>query len=92
MASIEVALDVKSKTLLNYEKAGILNPEIKEDNSRYYSLGDLDRARIATILTKNKIMKLQGVKILLSVLSKTDIEPENYFDYIQSILKLQNNV
>ena len=66
MASIEIALDIQSKILLDYEKAGILNSEIKEDNSRYYSLGDLERARIATILTKNKIIKLQGVKVLLS--------------------------
>ena len=91
MASIEIALDIQSKTLLDYEKAGILNPEIKEDNSRYYSLGDVERARIATILTKNKIMKLQGVKVLLSVLSKTNIKPKDHSGYIQSILKLQNN-
>lgn len=91
MASIEIALDVQSKTLLNYEKAGILNPEIKEDNSRYYSLGDLERARIATILTKNKTMELQGVKVLLSVLNKTNIKPKDHSGYIQSILKLQNN-
>lgn len=90
MASIEIALDIQSKTLLDYEKAGILNPEIKEDNSRYCSLGDLERARIATILTKNKIMKLQGVKVLLSVLSKTNIKPKDHSGYIQSILKLQN--
>lgn len=91
MASIEIALEIPSKTLLDYEKAGILNPEIKENNSRYYSLGDLERARIATILTKNKTMELQGVKVLLSVLNKTDIKPENHSCYIQSILKLQNN-
>jgi len=87
MASIEKALNIKSKTLLNYEKEGILNPEIKEDKSRYYSLGDLERARITTILTKNKTMELSGVKILLSVLGKTDINPEDYSDYIQRILK-----
>ena len=44
MASIEIALDIQSKTLLDYEKAGILNPEIKEDNSRYYSLGDFRKS------------------------------------------------
>lgn len=87
MTSITKALKIQSKTLLNYEKEGILNPEIKEDKSRYYSLGDLEKARLTRILIKNKTMKLQGVKILLSVLGKTDINPENYSDYIQSILK-----
>ena len=33
MASIEIALDIQSKILLDYEKAGILNSEIKEDSA-----------------------------------------------------------
>lgn len=91
MASITKALKIQSKTLLNYEKEGILNPEIKEDESRYYSLDDLEKARLTRILIKSKTMKLAGVKILLSVLDKTDINPEDYSDYIQSILKTAKN-
>lgn len=87
MASITKALKIQSKTLLNYEKEGILNPKKKDSKSRYYSLDDLEKARLTTILTKSKTMKLAGVKILLSVLDKTDINPEDYSDYIQSILK-----
>ncbi len=87
MASIEKALNIKSKTLFAYEKEGILNPEIKEDKSRYYSLGDLEKARLTRILIKSKTMKLAGVKILLSVLGKANIQAEDYSNYIQNILK-----
>lgn len=66
-----------------------LNPEKKENGLRYYSLDDLERARLTKILTKSKTMKLQGVKILFSVLDKTKLKPEDYSDYIQRILKLQ---
>lgn len=91
MASITKALKIQSKTLLNYEKEGILNPKKKDNESRYYSLDDLEKARLARILTKNKTMKLAGVKILLSVLGKTNIQTEDYSKYIQNILKkLQN--
>jgi DNA-binding transcriptional MerR regulator len=72
---------------LNYEKEGILNPKKKDSKSRYYSLDDLEKARLARILIKSKTMKLAGVKILLSVFGKTDTNPEDYSDYIQNILK-----
>ena len=75
---------------MNYEKEGILNPN-KKNEKRYYSLDDLERARLARFLTKNKIMKLEGVKILISVLKKTNIKSEDYFNSTQRILKLQKN-
>lgn len=87
MASIVKALKIQSETLLNYEKEEILHPRKKEDESRYYSLDDLEKARLTKILTKSKIMKLQGVKILFSFLDKIKLKPEDYSDYIQSILK-----
>ena len=81
MASILKTLKILSKTLLNYEKEGILNP--KKNEKRYYSLDDLKRARLARFLAKNKIMKLEGAKILTSVLKKTNIKPEDYFNNTQ---------
>lgn len=91
MASIETALKINSRILLSYEKEGILNPRKKDDESRYYSLDDLERARITRFLTKNNTMKLEGVRILLSVLEKTNIKPEDYSDCIQDIAKRQKN-
>lgn len=90
IASILKALKILSKTLLNYEKEGIVNSE-KNGEKRYYGLDDLERGRHARFLTKNKIMKLEGVKIFISVLKKTDIKPEDYFNSTQRILKLQKN-
>ncbi len=90
MASILKVLKIQSRTLLNYEKEGIVNPK-KNGKKRYYGLDDLERARLARFLTKNKIMKLKGVKIFISVLKKTDIKPEDYFNSTQRILKLQKN-
>lgn len=90
MASILKALKIQSRTLLNYEKERIVNPK-KNGEKRHYSLDDLERARLTIFLTKNKIMKLEGVKILVSVLKKTDIKPEDYFNNIQKILKPQKN-
>lgn len=90
MASILKVLKIQSRTLLNYEKEGIVNPK-KNGKKRYYGLDVLERARLARFLTKNKIMKLKGVKIFISVLKKTDIKPEDYFNSTQRILKLQKN-
>ncbi len=87
MASIEKALEIESETLLAYEQEGILKPEKKEDGLRYYCFNDLDKAKLARFLTKNNTMELSGVKILFSVLDKTDIRPEDYFDYIKEISK-----
>lgn len=87
MASIEKALEIETETLLAYEQEGILKPEKKENGLRYYCLDDLDKAKLARFLTQNNTMELSGVKILLSVLHKTDIKPEDYFGYIQKISK-----
>lgn len=70
------------------KKEGIVNPKVSEGGSRHYSLDDLERARLTRFLTKDKIMNFTGVKILLSVLNKMNIKPENYSNDIQRLLKL----
>lgn len=80
-------LGVHQRTLRIYDKEGILCPKRTDKNRRSYSLDDLEKAKVILFLTRNLALNLAGVKVILTILEKNNVEPKDYLNYIQNIAK-----
>lgn len=87
IGSVAQALGVHQRTLRIYDKEGILSPGRSAKNRRYYSLNDLEKAKLVLFLTRNLAMNLSGVKMILAILEENKIKPQDYIEYIKKIAK-----
>lgn len=81
-------LNVHQRTLRIWDKEGILVPKRTDKNRRYYLLEDIKRAEFVLFLTRNLLINLAAVKIILRFLELSEVESENYIDYINKIAAL----
>ena len=70
IGSIAASLDINQRTLRIYDSEGILCPKRTDKNRRYYTLEDLEKAKVILFLTRNLLLNLAGVKIVLAILEK----------------------
>ena len=68
-------LTVHPRTLMLYEKDGLLTPARTETNRRRYSQKDLATVKFIQFLTRDRRVSLAGVKIIFEMLS--DLEKLN---------------
>ena len=87
ISSIASALNVHQRTLRIYDNEGILCPKRTDKNRRNYSLDDLEKAKLILFLTRNLALNLSGVKIILAMLEKNKVQPNEYLTYIEKIAK-----
>ena len=90
IGSIAAAVNVNQRTLRIYDKEGILTPKRTDKNRRYYTLEDLEKAKVILFLTRNLLLNLAGVKMILAVLEKENIKTEDYLDYVKNIASRAN--
>lgn len=90
IGSIATALGINQRTLRIYDSEGILSPKRSEKNRRYYTLEDLEKAKLIQFLTRNLLLNLSGVKIVLAILEQEKIKPENWISYIEKIAQKAN--
>ena len=87
IGTIAQALNVHQRTLRIYDTEGILSPKRTEKNRRNYSLDDLEKAKLILFLTRNLALNLAGVKVILSMLEKFKVKPQDYIPTIEKIAK-----
>lgn len=87
ISSIATTLNVHQRTLRIYDNEGILSPKRTDKNRRNYSLDDLEKAKLILFLTRNLALNLAGVKIILAMLEKNKIKPQDYLTYVEKIAK-----
>ena len=87
IGQIAQILNIHPRTLRIYETEEILIPVRSQGNRRLYSISDIEKGKLITFLTRNLALNLSGVKIILEILKKCNIAPDNYFKYINSIAK-----
>lgn len=62
-------LDLHPRTIMLYEKTGLMKPYRTGTQRRMYSVKDLDDLQFIKFLTRQKGINLQGVKFLLEAIS-----------------------
>lgn len=76
-------LKVHPRTLMVYEKYGLLEPSRTETNRRRYSQNDLSTVKFIQFLTRDRGVSLSGVKIIFEMLTELEsLNPrarETYF-------------
>ncbi len=95
ISSFAQVLKIHQRTLRIYDKQGILSPLRTKGNRRSYSLSDLEKAKFILFSSRNLGINLAGIKIILKILDKNNIKPENYFKYLNDIafdLKINKNI
>ena len=70
-------LKLHPRTLMLYERAGLLTPFRTGTKRRLFSFKDLEHLQFIKYLTQNKGMNLRGIKILLEAISITEKEGIN---------------
>lgn len=75
--SISIAaklLKLHPRTLMLYEKAGVIGPHRTDTKRRMFSLDNLEKLQFIRFLIQEKGINIQGVKILLEAihLAKTE--------------------
>ena len=83
-------LGIHQRTLRIYDKEGILVPKRTDKNRRMYTKDDCERLKLVQFLTRNLVLNLSSVKIVLAFLEDIKIEPENYISYINNLAKKAN--
>lgn len=83
-------LKVHQRTLRIYDEEGLLSPKRSPKNRRLYSLEDTERGKFIQYLTKEMGINLAGIKIILNMLDKLQIELENRIDFISKIAEELN--
>lgn len=78
-------LNVHQRTLRIWDKEGILVSKRTDKNRRYYLLEDIKRAEFVLFLTRNLLINLAAVKIILRLLELNGVEIENYVEYINKM-------
>ena len=87
IGAIAQSLNVHQRTLRIYDKEGILSPARTDKNRRYYTLQDLEKAKLILFLTRNLALNLAGVKIILALLDEMNVSFEESFDFVKKIAK-----
>lgn len=75
--SISVAaklLSVHPRTLMLYEKAGVIEPHRTTTKRRMFSLNDLENLQFIRFIIQEKGVNIQGVKILQEAIRLAKIE------------------
>jgi MerR family transcriptional regulator/heat shock protein HspR len=69
---------VHAQTLRYYERAGLLRPQRSQGRIRYYSLADLQRARLIKEYIEDLGVNLAGVEVILKLTDRIqELEREN---------------
>ena len=89
IGAIAQSLNVHQRTLRIYDKEGILSPTRTDKNRRYYSLDDLEKAKLILFLTRNLALNLAGVKIILALVEELKIPAEESLDFVKKSQKVQ---
>ena len=90
IGAIAKTLGVHPRTLRIYDKKNILTPKRSDGDRRLYSINDIEKARLVLFLTRNLALNLSGIKIILTMLEKMNIEPKNYMSFIEETAKDAN--
>lgn len=61
-------LGIHPRTLMIYEKAGLIKPFRSQTNRRLYSENDLEEVRFIRFLTEEKNININGIKYLLKAI------------------------
>jgi len=80
-------LNISQRKLRSYEETKVLVPTRTQKNRKLYSFNDVETGKFIQYLAKTLGINLIGVKIILILLIGNKIEPENYFDFINTITK-----
>ena len=79
------ALNVTQETLRTWDKENILPPKRSETNRRYYTLNDIKKGNIIKFMTRNLLLNLSGVKIVLTMLEDDKIELDEQEKYLEKL-------
>lgn len=79
-------IGVHPRTLMLYEKAGLVTPARTKTNRRRFSHGDIKRLQFIRYLTSGKGLNLAGVRFIFSLLEKEnkkglDLKKEVFADF-----------
>lgn len=83
-------LQVHQRTLRIWDKERILTSKRTSKNIRYYTLDDIKKAEFILFLTRNLLVNLNAVKIILVLLTRVGVEIGDYIKYINKVAKLAN--
>lgn len=87
--TISIASDLTNshpRTLMLYEKKGLLTPHRTKTNRRLYSPKDIAKINFIQFLTQKKGINLNGAKFIIKILrmgkdQKVDLSKELFTDY-----------
>ena len=84
-------LKVHQRTLQIWDNEKILQPARSKNNRRLYSQKDLEKAKLIQYLTQNLALNLTGVKVVLELLQKLNIELNESIPFLEKIA-FKNNI
>lgn len=67
-------LDLHPRTLMLYEKAGLISPHRTKTQRRLFSKNDLEELQFIKYLTQKEGVNLRGVKVLLEAIKLAEKE------------------
>ena len=79
------SIGVHVQTLRIYDENDILSPARSPKNTRLYSMNDLKMGIFIRFLTCDLGVNLVGVKIIIELLKKLKIDPDEYIEYAKSL-------
>lgn len=65
-------LKLHPRTLMLYERAGLISPHRTATNRRYFSIKDLEHLQFIKYLTKLEGVNLRGVKLLTKAINSAN--------------------
>lgn len=83
-------LKVHQRTLQIWDNEKILQPARSKNNRRLYSQKDLEKAKLIQYLTQNLALNLTGVKVVLELLQKLNIELNESIPFLEKIASKNN--
>ena len=85
IGTVAEALNVTQETLRTWDRENILSPKRSETNRRYYTLDDIKKGNIIKFMTRNLLLNLSGVKIVLAMLEANNIELDEQENYLKKL-------
>lgn len=83
-------LKIHQRTLQIWDNEKILQPARSKNNRRLYSQKDLEKAKLIQYLTQNLALNLTGVKVVLELLQKLNIELNESIPFLEKIASKNN--
>jgi len=85
ISNLAEILGVHQRTLRIWDKKEILVSKRTSKDRRFYTVEDVEKAKLIQFLIRNLALNIVGVKVVLNLLKKHKVEPKDYLKFVENI-------